>query len=167
MQKILPGRTPRQVEQFNQLLHLRLGKIPYQRSTDFLDGFVQLLQQFEACVSDRGGDNPTITLAAFASNEAHFVETIEQASDIWIPRNHALRNGAARQTILPCPAKDAQHVILRTRDAMGLQHFHHASLEGVGRTLDGEDDLLLGSERLALLNLALAAANHLKEQYSL
>src|SRR5271163_3229940 len=77
-----------------------------------VDWPVHLTQKLESGSRDLPIDNSAITPSARALNQAAILQTIEQARNVGIVRDHALPDLAARQTVRPGAAQNAQRVVL-------------------------------------------------------
>ena len=74
---------------------------------------------------------------------AALFQTVEQAGDVRIARNHAVGDFPAGQPFGRA-AQDAQHVVLRRREIFGFEHLEQAAGEHVRGAQQVEERCFLG-----------------------
>ncbi len=62
-------------------------------------------------------------------------------------RNHAAADAAAREAIGLGAAKNAEDVVLRAGEAMGLEELLGFEAEGIGGLLEGDEEAVLHGKR--------------------
>jgi len=80
---------------------------------------------------------------ARATDEAALFHAIEEAGHVRVVRNHPVADNAAGETIGLGAAKDAEHIILRAGEAVGLEELFSFEAEGVGGFLERDEDAVL------------------------
>src|SRR5580704_8190939 len=97
----------------------------------FLNRCVEAGQNLEAVGSDPDHYHAAVPGFAAARNQAALFQSVKQARDVRIAGNHAGSNFAARKALWSS-AQDAQHVVLRRRQILGLENQNQAAGEHVG-----------------------------------
>src|SRR4029077_6148160 len=78
-----------------------------------------------------------------ASDQPSGFQAIKQASDVGIPRDEPATDPAAGQAILSGASKDAQDVVLRGGEVVGLEQDFGAAGEGLGGAHQADKDAFL------------------------
>src|SRR5712672_1575207 len=86
----------------------------------FANRLIQSLQQVESLWSDARLHDAAIVGLPRARNQAALLHAVEEARHVWIMRNHAVTNAAARETLWFGAAEDAKDVVLRAGEAGGF-----------------------------------------------
>jgi hypothetical protein len=76
------------------------------------NGLVEIFQEFEALAGNARFDNATVVGLARTDDETALFHAVEETSHIWIMRNHAIADAAAREAIRFSAAEDAQDIVL-------------------------------------------------------
>src|SRR5882724_6817577 len=100
-------------QDFEQHSKLLLAHMPHLLTIELLDWPVQAPQKFQTGLGDVRDDHPPVASLAAAHHQPAPLQAIQQASDVWIAVDHALRNLAAST---PPPARtpqDPQSIELR------------------------------------------------------
>src|SRR5208282_6454102 len=106
-------------------------------------------------------DDTAIVPGARALGEAAILQTIEQARNVGIARDHALTDLAARQALRPGPAQDAQCVVLRAGESEVLKLGLNLRLERVGCSQQRKIGFLFpAGEWHSLFDFRLQATRH-------
>lgn len=91
---------------------------------------IEAIQHPQAILSDPGHHHPPVMRFTRTRNQFAPLESIQQARDIRIMSDHAIRNLPARQPF-PSAAEDAQNVVLGRREICRLQQPRNASRQNV------------------------------------
>src|ERR1700704_5339633 len=108
---------PHQFQQLNQLLQFVLSDVAEHFPAKLFEGPIHFAEKLQPGRSDLSVDDAAIELGTRALDEAAIFQTIEQARNVGIARDHAPANLAAWQALLPRPAQNAQGVVLRSGKA--------------------------------------------------
>src|SRR6266849_6047599 len=108
---------PHQFQQFNQLLQFILSDVAEHFPAKLFEGSVHFAQKLQPGSGDLSIDHAAIVLRAHALDEAPIFQAIEQTRNVRIARDHALADLAARQSLLPSSAQNAQGVVLRAGES--------------------------------------------------
>lgn len=98
----------------------------------FLHWFIEAGQEFESGRRDPGRHHSPVPGFPAASDQAAPFQAVEKASDVRIPRNHAVGNLATGEPF-DRSAQDAEHIILRHGKVLGLENRDQAAGQHVGR----------------------------------
>ncbi|HTM16773.1 MAG TPA: hypothetical protein VL135_07710 [Terracidiphilus sp.] len=86
-----------------------------------LDGFIEPLQHSQTLRCDPNQHRSPVPGLTAARDQAPLFHPVEQARDIWIPRNHAIADFTATQAIRRA-SQDPEYIVLRGREILSLQH---------------------------------------------
>src|SRR5882672_2771954 len=95
-----------------------------------LHGFVESREQLYAIWRDSGHHRPPVLGFPASRDQAPLLQTVEQPSNIWVVRNHAAGDFPTREPF-GCAAQDSEHVVLRRRESLGLEHGDEAARQHV------------------------------------
>jgi hypothetical protein len=79
---------------------------------EFVNRPVESFQEFETLAGNTRLDDASVVGLACADDETAPFHAVEEASHVWIMRNHAIADAAAREAIGFGAAEDAQDIVL-------------------------------------------------------
>src|ERR1019366_6769493 len=129
------------VEQIRQLPELFRGKVAQLAAMQFVHGLIQFVQQPESFRGDARLNNAAVLRFPRAGDQSRGFHSVEQASDIRIARDKPPADLAAGQALFPRASQDAQDVVLRSGEAVGLEQGLGAASQGVGGAHKADEDL--------------------------
>ena len=104
---------------------------------------IETFEKSKARRSDAGFDDAAVIGLARAGDEAALLHAVEEAGHIRVVRNHAVADDAAGEAIGLGAAKNAEDVVLRAGEAMGLEELLGLEAEGIGSFLEGDEEAVL------------------------
>jgi hypothetical protein len=123
----------RQFQQYGQAGDLVRGQVAQQLFGKVLNRWIGFSQESEARGGDLCPDHAAVALVALLADELEHLQPGEQAGNIGLGRDHAIADGRAGESLRLGAAQDAQHVILRGRDAPRADLALEGALQAVGR----------------------------------
>src|SRR6266540_3054655 len=128
---------------------------------DAVDRLVEPVEKAHALFRDSRRHQTAICRVPPTSDQPHTLEAIEQTRHVGHLGNEPRANIGAAKTAFPRSAQDPKNVVLRTRDAVGLQRFGEVVAEYGRGTGDPEKSFLLeAGEALPLFDLVLQLPGH-------
>jgi hypothetical protein len=112
----------------------------------FPNGLVHGSQKAESLRRNARFHDATVIGLAFTGNQAAPFEAVEEASHVWVVRDHTVTDAAAGQTFGFSAAKDAKDVVLGASEAGGLEELFGFLAEGVGGYEESDEDAVLQGE---------------------
>ncbi len=82
---------------------------------------IEPAQNLQTRWGDASHYRPPIFCFAASRDEAALLQPVEQASDVWVSRNHAVGDFPAGEAFRRA-AKNPEHVVLRRRNILALQN---------------------------------------------
>ena len=128
------------VEQIRQLPELFRGKVAQLAAMQFMHGLIQLLQKPQPFGGDASLDHAAVLRLPRAGDQSPRFHAVEQASDVRIARDEPAANLAAGQAFFSGASQDAQDVVLRGGEAVGLDQGLGAAGQGVGGAQEADED---------------------------
>jgi hypothetical protein len=119
------------IEQFDQQLEPRAGYVRELALVKVMNGLIERLQQLEPLWRDAGLYDASIIFLALASDQSTFLHAVEKTRHVWIMRNHAVGNAAARQPFRFGATQNAKRVVLRCRQIVRFQELLHLLAKSV------------------------------------
>ena len=116
-ERLFFGRGADELEQADELVDFRSGKVAEELLRNAVDDGVHLSEEVEAGLGDVGDDDAAIAGVAALADELEALESIEQAGDVGLGGDHAVADGGAGQAVGLSSSEDAQDVVLRSGDA--------------------------------------------------
>jgi hypothetical protein len=104
---------------------------------------IETFQKNEARRGDASFDDAAVIGLASARDKAALFHAVEEAGHVRVVRNHALADGAARETIGLSAAENAEDIVLRASEAVGLEELLGFDAEGIGGLLERNEDGVL------------------------
>jgi hypothetical protein len=104
---------------------------------------IEAFQQAETRGRNARFDDATVFGLALARDQAALFHAVEEPGHIRVVRNHALADVPASKALRPGAPEDAQNIVLRAREALGLQQLLGFLSEGIGHFLKGDKDAVL------------------------
>ena len=102
---------------------------------------IQAFEQLEPLRRDSRFHHATVVLLPLPRDQRALFHAVEQPRHVRIVRDHAVSDGAARQTFGLRSAQDPQHVVLGAREPVGFQQLLGLLAQGVGNFLQGNEDV--------------------------
>ena len=122
---------PHAFEQPAQVLVFAGREMPYQAMFGGFDLVVHAVEQRQPHLGDADLDDAAVVLGARAVDQAVAFEPVEQARHVRRAVEQALAQGAAREPLGVASPKDAKHIVLGLRDAVG-RHRRRQRVEDPG-----------------------------------
>jgi len=140
------------IEKINQLREAARPQVAELALVALFDGFIQSGEDLQACRSNLCRNHSPVQTRAGSNDQAPSLEPIQQAGDVRIVSEHALRGLVAAQAVAPGAAQNAQNVVLSAGQAEGFDDLLGAARQGVRRTQEAEVRFVLErTRRLAWL----------------
>ncbi len=122
---------PHAFEQPAQVLVFAGREMAYQALLDRFDIVAHTIQKHPPRLGDPDLDDAAVVLGARAVDQAVAFEPVEQARHVRRAVEQALAQGAAREPLGVASPKDAKHIVLGLRDAVG-RHRRRQRVEDPG-----------------------------------
>jgi hypothetical protein len=104
---------------------------------------IETFEKSKARGGDAGFDDAAVIGLARAGDEAALLHAVEEPGHVRVVRNHAVADAAAREAIGLGAAKNAEDVVLRAGEAMGLEELLSFEAEGIRGFLEGDEEAVL------------------------
>jgi hypothetical protein len=104
---------------------------------------IETFEKSKARGGDAGFDDTAVIGLAGAGDEAALFHAIKEPGHVRVVRNHAVADAAASQAIGLGAAKNAEDVVLRASEAMGLKELLGFEAERIRGLLEGNEDAVL------------------------
>jgi hypothetical protein len=104
---------------------------------------IETLQKYEARRGDAGFDDAAVIGLARAGDEAALFHAIEESSHVGVVGDHAFADGAASEAFGLGAAENAEDIVLRAGQAVGLEELLGFEAEEISSLLEGDEDLVL------------------------
>ena len=101
---------------------------------------IETFEKSKARRSDAGFDDAAVIGLARAGDEAALLHAVKEASHVRVVRNHAVTDAAAGEAMGLGAAKNAEDVVPRPCEAMGLEELLGFEAERIGGFLKGDED---------------------------
>jgi hypothetical protein len=101
---------------------------------------IETFEKSKARRSDAGFDDAAVIGLARAGDEAALLHAVKEAGHVRVVRNHAVTDAAAGEAMGLGAAKNAEDVVLRPCEAMGLEELLGFEAERIGGFLKGDED---------------------------
>ena len=121
-----------------ELVCRKAAKLP---PVQLLYGIIEVPKSPEPLRRDARLDDPAVFYLPRTRDKSPGLHAVEQARDVGIVRDEPAADLAACQAALARASQDAQNVVLRSRKAMGLEDDFGATLQGIGRAHQADEDL--------------------------
>jgi hypothetical protein len=108
---------------------------------------IETFEKSKARGGDAGFDDAAVMGLAGAGDEAALFHAVKESGHVRVVRNHAAADAAAREAIGLGAAKNAEDVVLRAGEAMGLEELLGFEAEGIGGLLEGDEEAVLHGKR--------------------
>ena len=107
---------------------------------------IETLEKSKARGGDAGFDDAAVIGLAGAGDEAALFHAVKESGHIRVVRNHAVADDAAGEAIGLGAAKNAEDVVLRAGETVGLEELLGFEAEGIGGFLEGDEEAVLNGE---------------------
>jgi hypothetical protein len=107
------------------------------------DRLIEIFQKSEASWADARLHNAAVIRLAGARYQAAFFHPIEQAGHVRVVGNHPFADAAAGEALRLGTAENAEDVVLRAGEAVGLKKLLGLKAEGVGGSEKRNEEAVL------------------------
>jgi hypothetical protein len=104
---------------------------------------IETFQKSETRGGDAGFDDPAVIGLASAGYEPTPFHAIEESRHVGVVRDHAFADGAASEALGFGAAENAEDIVVRPGEAVGLEELLGFEAEGVCGLLQGDEDGVL------------------------
>jgi hypothetical protein len=104
---------------------------------------IETFEKSKARRGDAGFDDAAVIGLAGAGDEAALFHAVEEPGHVRVVRNHAVADAAASEAIGLGAAKNAEDVVLRASEAMGLEELLGFEAERIRGFLEGNEEAVL------------------------
>jgi hypothetical protein len=108
---------------------------------------IETFQESETRGGNAGFDHSAVIGLARAGDEAALLHAVEEAGHVRVVGNHAVANDAAGEAIRFGAPKNAEDVVLRAGEAIGLEELLGLEAEGIGSFLERDEDTVFEGKR--------------------
>jgi hypothetical protein len=108
---------------------------------------IETFEKSKARGGDAGFDDAAVLGLAGAGDEAALFHAVKEPGHVRVVRNHAVADTAASEAIGLGAAKNAEDVVLRAGEAMGLEELLGFDAERIRGFLEGDEEAVLHGKR--------------------
>jgi hypothetical protein len=110
---------------------------------------IETFQKSETRGGDAGFDNAAVIGLALAGDEIALFHAVEETSHVRVVRNHAFADGAAGEAFGFGAAEDAEDIVLRAGETVGLEKLLGLEAQGIGGLLKRDKNAIFqGKSRM-------------------